>query len=172
MKPIIVGIAMLLLSASSTGAEDADCLAAGGTFRSGIVTSGPTFEDGQVRNGVELSHTHVALLTDQDGRTYDIAIDNVFASGFVPGEKAPPAPLNSIRQNDRIEVCGAPYPNGFGMHWVHINCGRPPTPTTPDGWLKSIDKNGVPSTNYENNTRYCSIFNVLEANNLAPAYLY
>ena len=76
-----------------------------------------------------LSHTHVTLQAD-DGSSYDVAIDNVFANLYQRNRAAVPPPLNSIRVGDRLEVCGETFPGG--IHWVHTDCGatRPSTGRT------------------------------------------
>jgi hypothetical protein len=53
-----------------------------------------------------LSHTHLTLLSDQDGRSYHVAIDNVFATGYGAAGESVPAPLSTIRTGDRLELCG------------------------------------------------------------------
>ena len=118
----------------------------------------PVFRHGQFRKGVELSHTHLTLLADQDGNIYDVAIDNVFASGYAAHTTAVPAPLNSIRVKDRLDLCGQLYTKGVGMHWVHTNCGVRPSAGKPDGWLKKLAPDGSASQNYLGNRQYCARF--------------
>jgi hypothetical protein len=154
-------IALLLIAACSGAAladEASDCKAAGGSFRTGTVVSGPTFAHGQFRKGVELSHTHLSVVADQDGKTYDVAIDNVYAGGYDAAKASVPAPLDSIKVNDKVEMCGQLYSRGVGIHWVHSNCGDKPTPQDPNGWLKKLAADGTPGPNYEGNTEYCSLF--------------
>lgn len=158
MKARLIGLVLLVLGTSCWAGEEADCLAAAGAYRTGIVVKGPTFAHGQFRKGIELSHTHLSLRADQDGKTYDIAIDNVFATGFDPRVAAVPAPINSIRLSDKVEVCGALYTKGLGLHWVHVNCGGTPSASRPNGWLKLIDRNGGPGANLEGSLTYCSVF--------------
>jgi hypothetical protein len=138
--------------------EAASCQDAGGSFLTGTVVSAPVFQHGQFRKGVELSHTHVSLVADQDGKTYDVAIDNVYASGYDAAKTSVPAPLYTIKVNDKLELCGQLYTKGVGIHWVHSNCGDKPTPREPDGWLKKLAADGTPGPNYESNNEYCSIF--------------
>ena len=72
--------------------------------------------------GVELSHTHLTLLSDQDGRSYHVAIDNVFATGYDAAGESVPAPLSTIRTGDRLELCGKLFTRGgLGIDWVHTN---------------------------------------------------
>lgn len=72
----------------------------------GKVVCPPTFKDGMFRKGVELSHTHLSLKGEDDGKTYDVAIDELFASRYQQNRKGVPAPLNSIAVGDKLEVCG------------------------------------------------------------------
>lgn len=158
MKQLLLGCA-LLVAFSAYADEAATCTASAGSYRSGVVVKGPKFSHGQFRKGVELSHTHLKMKADQDGKVYDVAIDNVFASGFEPNQKTVPASLNAIRVNDRVEACGQLYTDGgVGIHWVHTNCGKKPTAAKPDGWLKVIAADGQAGQNIESNTQYCSVF--------------
>ncbi|WP_295997148.1 hypothetical protein [Rugamonas sp.] len=146
------------LSAPARADEHSACKAAAGSYLSGVVMTPPAFAHGQFRHGVELSHTHVSLRADQDGRVYDVAMDNVFATGFQAGRTGIPPPLNTIRVNDRLQLCGQLYSKGVGIHWVHTNCGAKPTPAHPDGWVKHVHSDGTLSTNGESNTHYCPLF--------------
>ncbi|WP_249902493.1 hypothetical protein [Ralstonia pseudosolanacearum] len=101
----------LMLASLSFGAfadEAQECQAASGTLIVGRVVSAPTFKHGVFRKGVELSHTHLTLRSDTDGKDYDVAVDNVFASGYQQGAKVVPAPLDSIEVGDALEACGIP----------------------------------------------------------------
>lgn len=163
MRQAISGVALLLLALAAQAApadQAAMCEASAGVYRSGVVVQGPKFAHGQFRKGVELSHTHVRIRADQDGRVYDVAIDNVYASGFEPNQRSVPASLSGIAVHDRVEACGQLYTRGGpGIHWVHTNCGKPPKPSRPDGWLKVVGANGQPGRNIEGNTQYCTLFN-------------
>lgn len=156
-------MACLAASGAAGAAQGADesaaCDKAGGSFLTGKVLKGPSFAHGQFRKGVELSHTHLSVLADQDGRTYDVAIDNVYASGYDAARATVPAPLNTIQVSDRVELCGQLYTRGVGIHWVHSNCGAKPSHATPDGWLKVLAANGAPGQNYEGSEEYCKLFN-------------
>ncbi|MBV8658242.1 MAG: hypothetical protein JO142_10505, partial [Burkholderiales bacterium] len=130
-----------LLAALSLGvwADDAsDCSAAAGSYLTGVVTSGPVFKNGKPQRGVPLTHTHLTLLADQDKKSYDVAMDNVFAAGYDQAKHAVPAPLNSIAKGDHLSLCGQKYadPGQAGIHWVHTNCGDTPSPQKPNGWVK------------------------------------
>ncbi len=136
--------------------EAADCHAAAGTYLSGVVLSAPTFAHGSSLHGVELSHTHIALIGDIDARRYDIAADDVFAAGYQPRREVVPAPLDQLRPGMRLSVCGIAYQGG--MHWVHTNCGDTPTAQDPDGWLKEIAADGTTGGNLEGSTTYCTLW--------------
>jgi hypothetical protein len=135
-----------------------DCAAAAGTFLTGVVISGPRFAHGKVRDGVELSHTHVRVRADQDGRVYDVAADNVFASGYDAAAETVPTPLDAIRRGSRVSLCGQLYTRGVGIHFVHTNCGAPPSPSRPNGWLKLLDASEMPGDNLEGATAYCRLW--------------
>src|SRR5437870_1751395 len=104
----LLGVFVLCLVASGTALADeaGQCRAHAGTFLTGRVTEGPIFAPGHLRNGAELSHTHLTLLSDKDGRSYHVAIDNVFATGYDTAGESIPAPLSTIRTGDRLELCG------------------------------------------------------------------
>jgi hypothetical protein len=151
---------LLLCGARPALADDAaDCQAADGTLLTGVVTSGPSFVSGHPRDGVELSHTHVTLRSDQDGQSYDVAMDNVFAAGYDAAGETVPSPLGSIAVGDRLELCGALYTRGdLGIHWVHTDCGKPPEPAAPDGWVRILGADGTPGPNLEDSQEHCDIF--------------
>src|ERR1700753_2511931 len=85
--------------------EQAACTANMGHLLSGTLVSGPRFAHGHEQRGVELSHTHVRL-RGEDGRFYDIAIDDVFAPGYDQAGEHVPVPLSQIKPGDRLELCG------------------------------------------------------------------
>ncbi len=138
--------------------EQAACASNSGSFLAGTVISGPRFARGHDLRGVELSHTHVRLRGD-DGRFYDIAMDDVFAVGYDQVRGGVPEPLSRIRSGNRLELCGKPYASGgLGMDWVHTNCGDQPTRDKPDGWVKVIRPDGTPGPNMESNQEYCPLW--------------
>jgi hypothetical protein len=154
--------AVLLLAPSwalaDPAADAAQCKQAAGSFLAGTVIKGPSFQRGKPEHGVYLSHTHLTLKGD-DGTSYDVAIDNVFANGYHRNQAAVPAPLNTIRAGDNLELCGQPYTGGdVGIHWVHTNCGATPTPEKPDGWVRKVDASGNTGPNMEANQAFCSIW--------------
>ncbi len=136
--------------------DAAQCQAAAGTYLTGVVLEKPTFAHGSRLHGVELSHTHIKVRGDADARTYDVAVDDVFASGYRPRQDDVPAPLDQIRTGDRLSLCGIPYQGG--MHWVHTNCGDSPSPRDPDGWLKEIAPDGTTGPNLEASPTYCYLW--------------
>jgi hypothetical protein len=108
---------------------------------------------------VELSHTHLTLLSDQDGRSYDVAIDNVFATGYDAAGERIPVPLSTIRTGDRLEVCGKLFNDARpGIDWVHTNCGETPTAAKPNGWVKVMAPDGTPGPNLEDSQEYCRLW--------------
>lgn len=158
MKRHLLALA-LLAAASAAFADDRQaCAAASGSYVSGTVVKGPKFTHGQFRKGVELSHTHLKLRADQDGQVYDVAIDNVFASGYQPDRAEVPAPIDAIREGDKLALCGQLYDRGVGIHFVHTNCGETPSPARPDGWLRVVDGGGRAGPNLESSTNYCPLF--------------
>ena len=159
MKFLGAFILCLMVSAASRADEAAQCRAKAGTFLTGQVTQGPTFTHGHLQNGVELSHTHLTLLSDQDRRSYHIAIDNVFADGYDAAGQSVPAPLSTIQTGDRLELCGKLFTRGgLGMDWVHTNCGKRPRPAGPDGWLKLLAPDSSPGPNLEASQEYCRLW--------------
>jgi hypothetical protein len=159
MKLLRVFTLCLIASGTARADEAAQCQTNGGTFLTGSVTQGPTFAHGHLRKGVELSHTHLRLLSDQDGRSYDVAIDNVFATGYDAAGESVPEPLSTIRAGDRLELCGKRFTHGGrGIDWVHTNCGERPRPAQPDGWVKVLPPDGIPGPNLEDSQEYCRLW--------------
>jgi len=155
LNVLLVGASLACCGAAR--ADDASaCHAAAGTYVTGVVLSAPTFVHGSSLHGIELSHTHIALIADGGAGRLDIAADDVFASGYRPRQESVPAPLDRIKAGDRLSLCGIPYKGG--MHWVHTNCGDTPTASDPDGWLKEIAPDGTPGENLEGATTYCSLW--------------
>jgi hypothetical protein len=159
MRFVAAGILLLFAAGAAYANEAAQCRANGGAYLAGRVTEAPTFAPGHARDGVELSHTHLRLLSDEDGQSYDVAIDNVFASGYDAAGESVPAPLSTIRSGDRLELCGKLYEHGApGIDWVHTNCGETPAPSNPDGWLKVVADDGTAGPNLEASPEYCRLW--------------
>jgi hypothetical protein len=159
MKLVAVFILCLFAAGMARADEAAQCRANAGTYLTGRVTDAPTFAPGHLRNRVELSHTHLTFLSDQDGQSYDVAIDNVFATGYDAAGESVPAPLSMIRTGDRLELCGKPFAHGGpGIDWVHTNCGKTPRPAQPAGWLKIVAPDGTPGPNLEDSQEYCGLW--------------
>jgi hypothetical protein len=163
VKSVTRLIPLLLLSFFFTPAASADdasqCQVNQGAYLTGTVTRGPVFTRGHLQRGVELSHSHVRLRADQDSQDYDVAIDNVFASGYDAAGDAVPTPLSTIAVGDRLELCGKLYTEGGpGIDWVHTNCGNTPTAAEPDGWLKIISSDGTAGPNLEDSQEYCRLW--------------
>ncbi len=156
---LLLRLAGFLVVLQPAWADERDaCASNAGTLLIGTVASGPRFAPGHDRRGVELSHTHVRL-RDDDGRFYDIAIDDVFASGYDQAGESVPAPLSQIQPGNRLELCGKPYASGGpGMDWVHTSCGDQPTPDRPNGWVKVIGPDDTPGPNLESSQEYCRLW--------------
>lgn len=155
-------LALLLATQSICALADgqADCSAVSGDYMTGTVVSRPTFARAtQTLQGVQLSHTHVKVQSDQDGQYYDVAMDNVYASDYVLNARSLPRSLAAIQVGDALELCGKFYTSGYGIHWVHDNCGVNPDASHPDGWVKQIDSNGNTGDNLESSEAYCYLWN-------------
>ncbi|HVI49907.1 MAG TPA: hypothetical protein VM661_01710 [Candidatus Sulfotelmatobacter sp.] len=160
MKHFLTAAAVIICTSAAFADESSDCATNAGSYLSGIVTRGPTFQGGKEQKGVELSHTHVTIKGDKDGKFYDVAMDNVFAGGYAQAGEHVPSPLSGIAKGDRLGLCGRLYSSGDGIHWVHANCGKPPVPGKPNGSVKKLDADGNPTTgNLEDNTQYCKLWN-------------
>lgn len=149
---------------ASFAADSQACQNNGGTLFVATIVSNPVYKSGSSRQGVELSHTHVSAVPigeqQSSANTYDIAMDNVFASGYDSAEpnNQVPAPLTSLKVGQNVEFCGQPYSDGGGIHWVHTNCGDTPTTSEPNGSVRIINSSGSLGTNLENSTEYCSLW--------------
>ena len=157
LNTILLG---LMVTSFSAWADDkAACDAGKGSYVTGTVTSGPKFKSGKFLKGVELSHTHLNVKVDGTGEIYDVAIDNVFATGYVKNSKKVPASLSQIKVGDNLELCGQEYSDGTkGIHWVHTDCKQPPSPSKPNGFIKIVQKDGSTSDNLEGLETYCGLW--------------
>lgn len=139
--------------------EQSTCTANKGAFLTGSVTTSPKFQAAsQTIQGVQLSHTVLNIKADQDGKTYQVAMDNVYATDYVKNSSSMPASLAALKAGTRIEVCGEKYSDGSGIHWVHNNCGDTPSASAPNGWTKTISSSGSVGANLERNTAYCYLW--------------
>lgn len=160
MNKSLIAILLLSSSLSALASEQSTCDANDGAMLTGTVVSAPKFATASTTiEGIKLTHTHLRLRADQDGRTYDVAMDNVFALDYVRNARTMPKSLAAIKVNSRLELCGARYTSGVGIHWVHTNCGDTPTTSAPDGWVKTISSTGALSGNLERNQAYCYLWN-------------
>jgi hypothetical protein len=147
----------LVISPVMARADDrTDCAAGNATLLTGAVIASPTWAPGKSLQAIFLTHTHIRICADSDGKQYDLAVDDVFATGYEPQFSVVPPPLSSIVVGQHVEACGLPY--SAGMHWVHTNCGDAPTPQDPNGWLKVIDAAGIPGPNLEDSQKYCYLW--------------
>ncbi|MFL6657761.1 MAG: hypothetical protein ACJ8GW_06810 [Massilia sp.] len=155
-------ILALLLSALSAGAfatEQSSCTANKGAYLTGTVTSAPKFYTSSSSiQGIKLTHTRLNLLADQDGKTYDVAMDNVYAVDYVKNSTSMPPSLAAIKVNSRLSLCGAKYTSGTGIHWVHSNCGDVPTTSAPNGSVKVLSSSGSVGLNLERSQSYCYLW--------------
>lgn len=162
MKLAVTAFLGFFAFAAAARADDAAlCQSHDGTYLTGTVTQAPNFKPGHPLplDRVELSHTHLTLLADQDGQSYDVAIDNVFASGYDAAGETIPAPLTAIVTGAKLELCGKLYATGGpGIDWVHTNCGGTPTLDKPDGWVKIIGADGIAGPNLEDAQAYCPLW--------------
>lgn len=149
-------VATLALSGVARADDQSDCAKADGKLLAGVVIAPPSFVGGKSLKGIPLTHTHIRIKGDADGKVYDLAVDDVFAAGYDPHASTVPAPLSSIAVGAHLEACGIPYAGG--MHWVHTNCGDTPTAQDPDGWLKVIDATGAAGPNLEDSQKYCYLW--------------
>jgi hypothetical protein len=154
---VAVGAVVFIASPAMARADDrADCTNGDGTLLTGVVIAPPTFAPGKPLQGIPLTHTHIRIRGDVDGKTYDLAVDDVFATGYEPQLSVVPPPLNSIVVGQHLEACGLPYAGG--MHWVHTNCGDTATTQDPNGWLKVVGAAGAVGPNLEDSQKYCYLW--------------
>jgi hypothetical protein len=156
----VLAAALILpgLAVAQTADDAAKCQTAAGSYLVGAVVSGPRFKPGAPLHGTYLSHTHLTVRGD-DGQAYDVAMDNVFANGYRHNQPSVPAPLNTIKVGDRLELCGQLYTGGsVGIHWVHTDCGATPSPEKPDGWVREINKDGSVGDNMEAKQDFCPLW--------------
>jgi hypothetical protein len=160
LKNALIATLLVGFALAAAASEQSTCTGTNkGAFLTGTVISAPKFYAAtQTIQGVKLSHTRLNLRADQDGKTYDVAMDNVYASDYVKNASTMPASLAAIKVNDRLELCGAKYTSGTGIHWVHSNCGDTPKATAPNGWVKRFAASGNVGSNLEGSQTYCYLW--------------
>ncbi len=140
-------------------AETKLCSAGNGSLLLGKVTAIDGFRKAKLKlHDVWLSHTHVTIAGASDGKPYDIAIDNIFATDYEKNKLASPASLAAIQIGDTLELCGKLYPDGTGIHYVHTNCEKAPKANQANGWVKVIKADGSLGPNLEASEAFCSVF--------------
>jgi hypothetical protein len=154
-RTLLCLLSLIVWPAAAWADAAADCKAAAGTLIVGTAQTNPWFKSGKPLKGIPLTHTHLTMQSDADGKSYDVAIDNVFADGYDKSAKTVPAPLNTIAAGDKLSVCGQPFPGG--IHWVHTNCGATPTSAKPNGWVRKVTDN-VAGENMEGSQKYCCLW--------------
>lgn len=159
MKTPLIALFLSGLSLTAMADDAANCKAAAGSYLTGVVTTAPKFAAAsETLQGIKLSHTHVTLKGDKDGKSYDVAMDNVYAVDYVKNSSSIPKSLAAIKVGNHLELCGQLYTSGSpGIHWVHDNCGDKPTSSEPNGWT-SIVTNGVVGVNLERSQTYCYLW--------------
>lgn len=77
-------LAILLFAPLCAFATDATtCATNKGTYLTGTITTSAKFQAAtQTIQGVQVSHTIMYIKADQDGRSYQVAMDNVYASDY------------------------------------------------------------------------------------------
>lgn len=159
MKKHILALFVLSQSLFAFASELTNCTANKGTHITGTVTSTPRFNSGStIIKGVRLTHTRLYLRSDQDGKSYDVAMDNLFAVDYVKNATTMPPSLANIKLNSRLSLCGKKYTSGTSIHWVHSNCGDVPTLSAPNGSVKVISSTGTVGLNLERSQNYCYLW--------------
>lgn len=160
MKKTLIATLLMGVALAAAASEQSVCTGTNkGAFLTGTVISAPKFYAAtQTIQGVKLSHTRLNLRADQDGKTYDVAMDNVYATDYVKNSSSMPPSLAAIKVNDRLELCGAKYTSGTGIHWVHSNCGDVPSTSAPNGWVKKFSASGSVGSNLERSQTYCYLW--------------
>ena len=161
MKKLFIALFVLSQSVAAFASELSNCTANKGSYITGTVTSAPKFyTSSNVRDGIRITHTRLYLRADQDGKSYDVAMGNVYAVDYVKNSTSMPPSLAAIRIGERLSLCGHKYTSGtVGIHWVHTNCGKVPTTTAPNGSVKRLYSNGTVGTNLERSQTYCYLWN-------------
>src|SRR5689334_1731403 len=98
LKKFIFVLLVLSQTVWAYASELSTCTANKGAYISGTVTSAPKFATSStVIQGVRLTHTRLYLRSEQDGKSYDVAMDNVYAVDFVKNATTMPVSLAAIK---------------------------------------------------------------------------
>lgn len=159
MKKFLVSLCLMTQAMYAMADGQSDCDAAAGSYLTGTVNAKPTFADGKALKGVKLSHTHISVKADTDGRTYDVAMDNVYAKDYQKNSTSIPKSLAAFGIGDKVEMCGQLYTSGYGIHWVHDNCNVTPDQAHPNGFIKKLQADGSEGANLEASETYCYLWN-------------
>jgi hypothetical protein len=160
VKKTLITLFLITQSLYALASDQSSCAAAGGSYLTGTVVTSPKFaRASETLQGVKLSHTHVTLKSDQNGKLYDVAMDNVYAVDYVKNSSSIPPSLAAIKINDHLELCGQLYTSGgLGIHWVHDNCNTTPSSSNPNGWVEELAANGTAGVNLERSQAYCYLW--------------
>lgn len=159
MKNALIAL-VLLAPLCAFATEQTTCTANKGTYLSGAVTTAPKFQAAsETLQGIKISHAIMYIKATQDGKSYQVAMDNVYATDYVKNATTIPTSLAALKVGTNVEVCGQKYSDGTGIHWVHSNCGATPTASAPNGWVKTIATSGTISANLERSQTYCYLWN-------------
>lgn len=149
---------MLSQSLVAFASEQSVCTTNKGAYVTGVVTSAPRFAtSSSTIAGIRLTHTRLNL-RGTDGKTYDVAMSNVYAVDYVRNATTMPQSLAAIKVNDTLGLCGVKYTSGTGIHWVHSNCGDVPTASAPNGWVKIHAPTGAIGANLGRSQNYCYLW--------------
>ncbi len=159
MKNHLLPLLMVVAAMPAWAGTQADCTANDGQYLTGTVTRKPYFvQASETIDGVQLSHTHVTITSDANGKSYDVAMDNVFNPTWTKNSSKIPTNLKPIVIGTHLSLCGLLYTSGgLGIHWVHDSCNQT-SASNPNGWTE-IDTNGTDGANLEDSETYCYLFN-------------
>jgi hypothetical protein len=159
MKTTLIALLLAGVSMSAMASDATSCSAAAGSYVTGVVTTAPKFAAAtETLQGVKLSHTLLNIKNDANGKTYQVAMDNVYAADYVKNSTSMPKSLAALKVGTHLELCGELYTSGSpGIHWVHDNCGDKATSSEPNGWTKILNGT-VAGANLEASTAYCYLW--------------
>lgn len=152
--------------------DSSQCVQNGGQLLVGSIQDSPWYKAASSSvQGVALSHTHFVVQPLGDINTndsYEVVVDNVFASGYDNAEPNSqiPEPLSGLAVGTVIEACGLTYTQNpgdmgatQGIHFVHINDLPTVSGVSDNGWLKIVNSDNTLSPNLEGNTEYLYLWN-------------